>query len=85
MNDPNILTLEEPEVQDGVIAREKELEPETVEEAAEAIHMPAPSFWPIVLAAGLTLLVAGLVSHLIVSAVGLAVMLLALAGWIRQA
>ena len=45
------------------------------------IHMPAPSFWPIVLAAGMALMAVGLVSSILVSIVGLVILLVAVAGW----
>lgn len=45
------------------------------------IHLPAPSYWPIVLAFGLTLIAAGVVSTIIVSIVGVIVLLVAIAGW----
>jgi hypothetical protein len=46
-----------------------------------ALEMPAPTAWPMVLAFGITLIFAGLVTHLSVSAVGLALMLAAAVGW----
>jgi cytochrome c oxidase subunit 1 len=45
------------------------------------IHLPSPSFWPIVLAFGLALIAIGVVSTLIVSIVGVVVLLVAIAGW----
>lgn len=45
------------------------------------IHMPEPSFWPIVLAIGLLLIASGVVSSVITSLVGVAVLLTAIAGW----
>lgn len=45
------------------------------------IHLPAPSFWPIVLAFGLALIAIGVVSTIIVSIVGVVVLLVAIAGW----
>jgi len=45
------------------------------------IHLPSPSFWPIVLAFGLALIAIGVVSTLYVSLVGVVVMLVAIAGW----
>jgi hypothetical protein len=47
----------------------------------DAILMPAPTFWPIVFAFGLTLLFAGLVTQWAVSAVGLIIALRAVVGW----
>jgi uncharacterized membrane protein len=48
------------------------------------IHMPAPSFWPIVLAAGMALMAVGLVSSILVSIVGLVILLVAVAGWTME-
>ena len=46
-----------------------------------AIHLPSPSYWPIVLAFGLALIAIGVVSSFVVSVVGLIVMLVSIAGW----
>lgn len=45
------------------------------------VHLPAPSFWPIVLAFGMTLMAVGVVSTIIVSIVGVIILLVAIAGW----
>jgi hypothetical protein len=45
------------------------------------IELPAPTFWPIVFAFGLTLLFAGLVTHWAVGAVGLIIVLRGAVGW----
>ena len=45
------------------------------------IHLPAPSFWPIVLAFGMALIAVGVVSTIVVSIVGVVVLLVAIAGW----
>lgn len=45
------------------------------------VHLPAPSYWPIVLAFGLALIAAGVVSTIIVSIVGIVVLLVAITGW----
>ena len=45
------------------------------------IHLPSPSFWPIVLAFGLALIAVGVVSTFIVSLLGVVVLLVAIAGW----
>ncbi len=45
------------------------------------IHMPKPSFWPIVLAFGLFLIASGIVSSIITSLVGVVVLLTAIGGW----
>jgi hypothetical protein len=45
------------------------------------IEMPAPTYWPMVFAFGLALLFAGLVTHYIVSVVGLIIALRSAVGW----
>ena len=45
------------------------------------IEMPAPTFWPMVLAFGIALLFAGMVTHWAVSATGLVIALCAAIGW----
>ena len=52
--------------------------------APVAIEMPAPTFWPLVLAFGITLLYAGLVTQLAVSLVGLLLILRAAVGWFKE-
>ena len=49
-----------------------------------AIEMPAPTYWPLVLAFGITLLYAGLVTQVVVSVVGLLLMLRAAVGWFYE-
>jgi hypothetical protein len=48
-----------------------------------AVHMPAPTAWPMVLALGITLIVAGLVTSPAVSVLGLAMTLAGGVGWFR--
>lgn len=54
------------------------------EESIAVIHLPAPTPWPMILALGLTLLVAGVLTHVVVSVLGLFLSLLAAGGWFRQ-
>jgi hypothetical protein len=46
--------------------------------------LPAPTFWPIVLAVGIILFFWGFMSSIIFSGLGLFVMGIALAGWIGE-
>ncbi|HUA91413.1 MAG TPA: hypothetical protein VL991_02540 [Terracidiphilus sp.] len=48
------------------------------------LHLPAPTAWPIVLAFGFTLLVAGLVTDYGVSLLGAVLMVAGCVGWFRQ-
>jgi hypothetical protein len=50
----------------------------------ETVAMPAPTVWPLVTALGITLLCAGLVTHMAVSVVGLVLFLHGLVGWWRD-
>lgn len=45
------------------------------------VHLPSPSYWPIILAFGMTLIAAGAVSSVIVSLVGVVLLLVAIVGW----
>jgi cytochrome c oxidase subunit 1 len=45
------------------------------------IHMPSPSFWPLVLAGSFLLISLGIVSSRVFSIVGIVVLLTAIAGW----
>ena len=50
----------------------------------EEVHLPGPSVWPVVCAAGVTLIAFGVVTHVAFSVVGLLVMARALAGWVQE-
>lgn len=50
----------------------------------ESVSLPAPTPWPLLLAAGITLAAAGLVTNWVVSGVGIMLLVVALAGWIRE-
>ena len=56
---------------------------ETVKET-HGIHLPTSSFWPLVLAIGLTTIMVGLIFGVIPLAIGLVVFVVALIGWINQ-
>lgn len=59
----------------------KQAETAGMDNAAPEIHLPAPSYWPIVLAAGMVLMAAGVIFSLIITAVGVVVLLAAIIGW----
>ena len=50
----------------------------------EIIELPAPTAWPMITALGITLLCAGLVTHVAVSVVGLILALRGAVGWFRE-
>lgn len=59
-------------------------EPETSHSSVHAIHMPAPTAWPFVLAIGVTFLFAGLVTEWAISVLGFVLMLFGAVGWFRN-
>jgi len=56
----------------------------TPEPPRDALEVPAPTAWPMVLAVGITLAIAGLITNVSVSAVGAVLALAAAVGWWRQ-
>src|SRR5262245_16853309 len=56
----------------------------TQEGVPDLIEIPAPTSWPIVFAFGVTLLFAGLVTSLAISALGAIVFIAGAAGWFRE-
>jgi hypothetical protein len=52
--------------------------------AEKAIHLPAPTQWPMIMAVGLTLICAGLVTNMMISALGVAMAIIGAVGWFRQ-
>jgi hypothetical protein len=57
---------------------------ERATQVPETVAMPTPTVWPLVTALGITLLCAGLVTHMAVSVVGLVLFLRGLVGWWRD-
>ena len=51
---------------------------------AEPQKMPRPTFWPIVLAFGIIFSFWGILTSLIITAVGAGISVIALAGWIEE-
>jgi len=50
----------------------------------QSIKMPAPTAWPMITALGISLALAGLVTHVMVSAVGVVLLLAGAVGWFRE-
>jgi len=50
---------------------------------ASAIHVPAPTGWPMTAAFGFTLILAGLITHPLVSVFGMVTLVMGLIGWFR--
>ena len=53
-------------------------------EPLPAAHLPRPTYWPVVLAASVVFLAWGIVTTLAISIIGLALLALALGGWIGE-
>ncbi|MDP9313846.1 MAG: hypothetical protein M3R24_23700 [Chloroflexota bacterium] len=51
-------------------------------EAVTDIHLPRPTYWPAVLALGITFLAWGVVTSLLIVVVGILLLVLAVGGWI---
>jgi len=54
------------------------------DEAGESIHLPGPSFQPVVLAFGLALAITGVVIFPAISVIGLVIVVVTLYMWIRD-
>ena len=52
--------------------------------SADQVNLPSPTAWPIVMALGISLVVAGMVTSIYVSALGLVLAVLGSVGWFRQ-
>ena len=66
------------------LVKVKTAEEVLAEEEAQAdshIHMPSPSYWPIVLAFGLPVIAYGIIYNLVLSFVGVGIVLFAIFGW----
>jgi hypothetical protein len=48
------------------------------------IHLPAPTAWPIVLALGISLVIAGMVTHWVISLLGLLMVVPGVVGWFSE-
>lgn len=57
---------------------------EAVPAASEQLHLPGPSYLPVVVAFGLTLALVGVVISFVVLAIGLIITAAALVRWIRE-
>jgi hypothetical protein len=66
------------------MAEELEHDP-TLTPPAEAIHLPEPSYMPATLALGITIALVGILTGIVVSAIGLIIALVTIVRWIRSA
>ena len=60
-----------------ITAGEPHVDPDT-------IHMPSPSYWPVIIAAGVTLIAAGLLTHYALSFVGGIIAFIGTIGWSNE-
>jgi cytochrome c oxidase subunit 1 len=76
---------EEVDTEDGPkLVRMKSAEQVLAEEEAKGdkhIHLPSPSYWPIVLALGMPIIAYGVIFNLLLSVAGAGIVLLAMFGW----
>ncbi len=56
----------------------------TGEHSALSTPLPRPTYWPVVMAAGIVFMTWGIATTLAISAIGLALFALALGGWIGE-
>jgi hypothetical protein len=59
-------------------------DPRRGEMDTHAVHLPAPTAWPFLLALGLTLLFASLVTNMAIGALGLVLAIVSAVGWFRD-
>ena len=57
---------------------------ETADEPGESIHLPGPSFQPVVVAFGLTLAIVGVVLSWVIVGIGVVIALIAIWRWIGE-
>ena len=79
---------EEVDSEEGTrLVKVKSAEEIVAEEEANAdahIHLPSPSYWPIVLAFGFPIIAYGIIYNLLLSVVGAAIVLLGIFGWVLE-
>ncbi|MDQ3809807.1 MAG: cytochrome c oxidase subunit 4 [Chloroflexota bacterium] len=50
----------------------------------EEVHLPRPTFWPVVLGAGISLAAFGVATSLLFTALGVVMLAWGLAGWVQD-
>ena len=68
----------------GSVVRRAKAEDVAHDGSAKGIHLPSPSYWPIILALGLPLVAYGLIFNLWITAVGALVVIGAFYGWVLE-
>ncbi|HVC33629.1 MAG TPA: hypothetical protein VNL16_08980 [Chloroflexota bacterium] len=54
------------------------------EDLEALFHLPRPTAWPAVMAAGICMFMAGIITNLAFSVAGIIIFAIALVGWIRE-
>lgn len=57
---------------------------ETVPQATEEVHLPGPSYLPVIVAFGVTIALVGVVLSFVMLAIGLVIAAVAIVRWIRE-
>lgn len=63
---------------------ENERQGDGVPEAGEPVHLPEPSYLPVLLAFGITIALVGVVVNWVIVGIGVVIFLVVLVRWIRQ-
>jgi type IV secretory pathway TrbD component len=66
------------------MAEEVRVSDPSAEEAGEAIHLPGPSYLPVVTAFGLTIAIVGVVLSWVIVGMGVVITVIAITRWIRE-
>lgn len=61
-----------------------EIPGELVPPASEQVHLPGPSYLPVVVAGGVTLALVGVVISFVVMAIGLLITVVGIVRWVRE-
>lgn len=67
------------------MAEEVRVSDPQAEEPSEAVHLPGPSYIPVMTAFGLTIAVVGVVLSWILVVIGLLIAVIAIGRWVREA
>lgn len=66
------------------MASEREIPDETVPPAGESVHLPGPTLLPVVVAAGITIVLVGVVLSFALAAIGVLITVVAIVRWVRE-
>ena len=59
-------------------------EGEVVPPATEQVHLPGPSYLPVIVAAGVTLALVGVVVNVVLTVIGVIITIVAVVRWVRE-